>query len=445
MIIAGSLFVVGGLFNAARAYSEGLAGQGAHAAGTYSGVGLQIVLGCALLQGSEGARKFVLWCAGLVAVAALVFTGAFAREMGLLLAGFLVSLSSAAVFGLLFGSSPGTTRLWATTAALLLAWSASLTLPWWSRPLLDAEGSREIARWTAPERLFEDREMGLKVQTPSDWVILKKDNELLTAPDGAVLLLAHSTGAAFAILMVEEIPTGIGSVNEYIEALVALRRRNEPTIREEGRSETLVGSVSATRVSTSWSSKGFPLRGSTLVWRDEARFFSLTAWSTASRAAEGLKQLATIEEAVTFLPRVGAAVTPAGADTRIDPLLADVPHLSRSSLALLIKKTGGQPLTAAEAFREGHRWGTKGLTYLKPEELQEMGKLTQVVYGSLSERDRTRLGAYLEQVRAGAVTQRADDEAMSLLMKRAVGALPPDSRTRLQGLLEQAILMGTLG
>ena len=405
---------------------------------------MQLLLGVALVQGSDAARKFVLGCAAVAAILATEFVSVFARDPALWVLGAVVMVSGAAIVGLLFGDSPSPARMWVAVGAIAVSWAVGLTSPLWAGRFEDHESETEIARWEPPERTFQDKALGVSLRIPPDWVMLKQENDLVPPSESTAVVLAHARGAGFAALVVEPVPPGIATAEDYLSAILKSRQESDGSVVEEGRFEALVGNVPARRLVTKWSRKGARFRGSTLVWRDEDRFFMFVVWALEARRKDTLDFFNTAEGMVSFTPHLGTTAGPAVADSRLDAVTSQVPHLSQGSVALLIKKNGGRELAPTEAFREGHRWASAGVDYLTADETKELGEIMRVVYGSLGEADRARLGAYLERVRAAQPTRPSEDAAMSLLMRGSVSKLPAASRGRMQEIIEHAILMGTM-
>lgn len=442
-IAAGVLLILGALVNLARTRPDLHAPSDPTDVGAYSGMGLQLLLGVALIQGSEGARKFILWCSGLAMVAATLFVALFARNPAFWIVSAIVMISSAAIFGLLFGESPSRARMWVGVSAIAMSWVVGLTTPLWIGRLENHEADPEIVHWAAPQRTFEDRGLGVAIRIPADWVMLKPENDLVPASESTVVVLADSRGDGFAALLVQPVPMGIASADEYLTAVLKSRQENNDSVVEDARTQAVVGGVPARRLETRWTRKGKPYRGSTLAWRDEDRFFMLVVWARDLRDHPAADTFKTAETMISFTPHIGAT-TSGGPDVRLDSVTTEVPHLSRGSVALLIKRNGGRGLTPPEAFREAHRCAMHGIEALNAVETRELGEITRVVYGSLNDSDRTRLGEYLERVRAGQPTKPADDAAMTALMRGAVSKLPAASLARMRELIEQAILVGSM-
>src|SRR5262249_37410164 len=160
---------------------------------------------------------------------------------------------------------------------------------------------------------------------------------------------------------VEPVPRGIATPDEYLSAVLTIRKQTDSAMTEESRSEALVGQMPARKMITKWKGRGGRFRGSTLAWRDDDRFFMLAAWVSDSGVRESTAALDAAEGMVSFLPRGGATVAPAAKDPRIDQLVAAVPHLSRNAVAMLIKSGGSRELTAGDAFRTGHLYASRGI------------------------------------------------------------------------------------
>jgi hypothetical protein len=85
------------------------------------------------------------------------------------------------------------------------------------------------------------------------------------------------------------------------------------------------------------------------------------------------------------------------------------------------------------------------LPTLTKAETQELTEITSATYGTLAARDRTRLSAYVDRVRAQQATTPQEDREMSSLMRTAVLKLSEARRLRLQALYAKAIAATVVG
>jgi hypothetical protein len=105
--------------------------------------------------------------------------------------------------------------------------------------------------------------------------------------------------------------------------------------------------------------------------------------------------------------------------------------------------SGTEAPQPAEVFRRGQLAVSHGISQLSPVESRELRALMQAVYAPLPAKDRARLGAYLERLKAKAVTTPDEDRAVALLMKTGAGKLSKERLARLQAILEKAAREGS--
>lgn len=411
----------------------------ASATETYAVSAVTAVIGLGLLQGSAGARTATLWLLGLGLLAVL---GAGAVGLALVpqLAPLVAWIGGPALLSilgyliLLVGEHHPGGRLALGTAMVL----AGLGLSVWGLVKLtsapDPEFAKLVGEWTTGEREFTDAGSGLGLKIPEGWVILKPGNPL--ADDHTAITLAHPQATGFAVVRVDRQP-GIVSNDGYLEALLAARRAKVPSMKELARVDSRVGQTTARAMSTSWLDQGRRrFYGLTTAWRDVDRQFSMSIAMRTSQAAEGeTEKLASV---LTFDAPLSKHL-----DATVKAVTAAVPMLSRSAVEAMAKtmKAGTQP----EAyFRQAYLWATRGASVLDAAAVSDLRAGMDALLGQVARRDRARLDAYLERVRAGQPTAAADDAAMAAVVKNAVLALSPDAQTRLRSAFEQAVEVGRL-
>ena len=125
-----------------------------------------------------------------------------------------------------------------------------------------------------------------------------------------------------------------------------------------------------------------------------------------------------------------------------DALASELPQFSRPTVEALLAQSSAQILEPSEAFRRGQTLMSRGIGSLSPGESAELGNLMQVVYGTLSGAERGQLAAYLDTLRARALTKPEQDRAMQVVMKKGVSKLPAARRARLQALFDKAVKAG---
>lgn len=126
----------------------------------------------------------------------------------------------------------------------------------------------------------------------------------------------------------------------------------------------------------------------------------------------------------------------------ITAVTQESPHLTARAVEALMTRSAAGVLDPPETFRRAYFQAGRGSASLKAAEAGEFRSLNAALYAALSGSERTRLGAYLERVRAQRPTPPQEDAEMCRLVKTAHLRLPPQKQNQLRALFEKAILAG---
>lgn len=330
---------------------------------------------------------------------------------------------------------PPRARPWARYAAMVVgimvvAGALYATSGWWLTAILGSPGERRVRAATLPTRRLDDEALGLRVELPRGWSMLKDDHGFFTVPETARLALAEPAGGAFGFLTVETPARGFASLDAYLEHALEERRRAEPSLRAVRQEEATGG---ARRLFAARDSGETEVEEVTTVWKDGWTYYALVVWAPAERA-RAAPLAAALRQGVTTAGPMGVRLREA-----IAAVSAEVPLLTPAAAEMLMGQSQAQVLEPPEAFRRTYLLVGKGLPALDKAEEKEMGALSSELYGKLPGAARARLGAYIERVRSGRPTDPAQDQAMSALVKGAAERMPAPRRVRLQALFEKAI------
>ncbi len=390
-----------------------------------------LVCALALLPGRDLGRKVVRLLAVLAAVALFPLMGIlFAQgvrgaalfavgSVWLMLSGFIAFL--------------GSWMSWARMIFLLVPILAGAYGAFRFGFAPETEAQRQVRSWAAAETRFEDPTLGVTLDAPRGWIILKKDNPLVKVPPEARVVLAQPRLSGFAFLQSESSPPGIASLDQYLNRFINARTKTTPSLKEQVRSDVMVGRLSGRKTMATWDDAGVRQQDVSVVWRDGWVYFALAGWVPEEGAArpQVLDQL--VEGVVTqgvFAARLQSAV---------QTVTRDVPQLSAPAAEMLMAQSEAKVLEPDQAFRRSLDALSRALpTFSKPE-TQELSQITSATYAALPWKDRGRLAAYVDRVRNRESTTPGEDREMSQLMKSAVLQLPPMRRLRLQAMYEKAI------
>ena len=132
-----------------------------------------------------------------------------------------------------------------------------------------------------------------------------------------------------------------------------------------------------------------------------------------------------------------STLTPAAA-AAIAAASEQLPHLRTETIELIMASSAHPALAPPEVFRLAGDAVERGRAALGQSSAAELDRLTEALTAQLPRAERTRLGAYLERVRARAVTAPYEDKEAVWLMARAARRLPADQLARLQELFGRA-------
>jgi hypothetical protein len=287
-----------------------------------------------------------------------------------------------------------------------------------------------IRSFGTPERSFSDEGLGLRLDLPDGWIVLRPDNPLFHAPD-ARLRLAHPGQGSFGRLFAEPNPRGSSSLDEMLDRAVGNWQLLASGLREDGRKDVAVSGSPGRRATTAWSADGQPMRGSVTVWKDGWNEFALAVWGPGDAApAEAEHLVARVKMSGTAMARVRAAA---------DTVAPEMPELGRESVEALVLQRLARNEPTADLPQTSLRAVSRGLPALTSDESHEMGRIYLQVYKPLKEKERARLAAWLGQVRSGAAVLPEEGQAMRQALSDGLLALPDDIRARLQILNEKAV------
>jgi GYF domain 2 len=319
--------------------------------------------------------------------------------------------------------------------AILTALVAGAFL-WWKagEPARDRQRAEaDIRNFGLPDRRFADDLLGLRLDLPEGWIVLRPDSPFFHAPT-AKLRLAHPRLGAFGRLQAQVGTRGDHTLDAALDRTLEDWRLFAEGLKEQSRSDATVAGTPARKATVSWSVYGQEVRGTASVWRDGWNELALLAWGPGPSATE----VNTATNALVShlqMAGVAAAKIRAAADT----VGRATPELSRASVEALVddRLAAGQPTD--DLPQASIRVVSRGLRALTAQESQEMGQIYNQVYKPLKEKERARLAAWLAQVRSGAAVAPDEGQAMRQTLSDGLLALPEDTRGRLQVLNEKAV------
>jgi len=394
-----------------------------------------VVLGLALLPGWEAARKIVRIAVFVLAILLFPVAGILLAQ-GVRNAALLAVLGAAVCLFGFFSLLAGEWISWVRVVlSVLPILGGGYAFARYTHSL-ETPARRELREWTSADRHVAVDTLGVSVQVPRGWVLLKSGNPLVQAPPEARAFFGHPRGPGFGYLLAESSPVGVSSVEQYLDRAWAARQRQAPGLKQVGRSDLHVGRQPAKRLAGSWDDPEGRYQETITAWRDGWVYFALVTWLQESprgeREVDNLLQ--GINTQGEFATRLQTAVVNA---------TVELPQLTPDAAELLMSSSEAKVLEPDQAFRRSLEALSKALPALSKQDSQELGQITTATYAALTPKDRARLANYVARVRDRQLTSSAEDREASRLMKAAILKLPPARRERLQSFYTQAIRAAT--
>jgi hypothetical protein len=297
-----------------------------------------------------------------------------------------------------------------------------------------SEAERLVREWATGERRFVDDGLGLTLDAPEGWVLLKPGNPLVPAPKDARVTLAIPRHEGAAYVVAEPAPRGVATAEQYLGRLHQRRLSERPGLEARQRANAIIGSLSGRQLEAGWSDGGTRFREVMVAGLDGWMGIALVAWMPEASASR--------PNGIDALARGLAArgVLAARLRQAVEAAVAAVPHLSVPAAEQLMAQSEARVLEPDQAFRRSLQALAENIAALSPAEKNELGRLTTATYAGVPWKDRTRLAAYVERVRKGETTPPEEDRAMAALLGEAESRLSGEGRLKLQGFYEKAIL-----
>lgn len=263
-----------------------------------------VIIGVGLMRGKDVWKKWALIRAVIgAAVFGIVFPIIHQTIPGFIEGVFQI-VYSIGIFVLLYGGVPSRERVVGGVITIVFAWLgvigggvAEVVITG-----VDEKGSiaaintqREIERQAIPTSQFSDQEVGVTVNFPSGWALLPADNSVLPLPDAKMIAINMRTGC-WAVLVVENIPVGLKSLNHYLDLILINRQSQAPGLKDMGRSDVMLGNMSGRRMTLAWEQSGHKFIGYNSVCRVGSDYYLLSGWSVEEASLEAFESFQSLEE-----------------------------------------------------------------------------------------------------------------------------------------------------
>jgi len=394
------------------------------------------LLGVGLAQSSDGARRFLCFAAlptALLAVALLLTGGSLDRLMGLVLLALSVGL-----LVLLFGRDASPAR---AMAGALIAGVGTLAFFPVEIALARApreEARRRIAEWRAADAAYARDDVGVRLQAPAGWVVLRQGSPFVPPDTSELVALVHGPTEARAVITVDPDLHPGETLDAALDRLVERWQRREPELEAGPHGDVQLGSIPGRSVDVEWASEDKAWAGQAIAWQDASRTLFLAAWYDADAQADALPALASLQAALQLSRPLTARIA-----TSVGSAGREIPQLTPRALELLVARR--PEADSPGLFREGIVATSIGFGGLDRATARDMGAINGALYAHMSSADSAFMEDYVRRVRQAEATTPAEDARAMRAMAAAVRQLPEASRAQLRAILEGAIVSALKG
>lgn len=301
----------------------------------------------------------------------------------------------------------------------------------------ESEETKRLRAAASPERRFADADAGVALDLPEGWLILRPDSQIVPAPERARVVLAEPRAGAVGYLVSENPVQPHASLDAWLARVAETRKGASASYTENAREDAKVGPFTARVLSAVRKAGEQAYAERITAWKEAWTYFALVTWTPESAKGRGVRADEALYRGFSSVGQVGAR-----AQAAMQRVIAEVPHLSASSVETLMGRSAAGILEPAEVFRRSWDLASRGLPALDKRESNELSNLIGVLYQRVGGKDRQRLAGYVARVRAREQTPPAEDQAMAAVMKAAVEKMPALQQQRLRELFEKALAAG---
>ena len=105
------------------------------------------------------------------------------------------------------------------------------------------EARRRIAEWREADSAYGRADLGVRLQAPEGWVVLRKGSPFVPADASEIVALVHEPSDARAVISVDPDLHPGEKIDAALDRLVERWRRREPELVEAGRSTIELGTA----------------------------------------------------------------------------------------------------------------------------------------------------------------------------------------------------------
>lgn len=398
----------------------------------------EVLLGVGMLQGSNAARKVVLFLSGLSGVALLLllaalFAAGFSRiwpipatALAMMVGVFILNLSTEQRRSVVIGA----------LGLILLGWAGSILASIQLVGSVDLADIQAIRQWSLPQRSFEDAEAGVSMRVPPRWVVLKEGSPV-AADQKPLLALANTEIQCTARLSRETRTYSVVDNLEFLlDGIAKTMGGQEAEFTTLARADTRIAGFPARRMKVSWRKGDQERHASITAWQDGDLFYTLFVTAPRVITKRLDQEVVALEQSLAFTaPWTNFLREKAASVRKTCPLLSDAILIP---LARALSKESAPEMYCREAYRLAYA----GQAQMDATSSERLRSAMKGFFGALPAARRERFGAYVERLRARQPTSAAEDREMALATQQAMEALSPDAQAELRRSFAMAVDMG---
>jgi hypothetical protein len=203
---------------------------------------------------------------------------------------------------LLWGDWPSKLRVGIGVAAVLIAWSGTITTSVVSEFVAVFKERAALARYSVASATFEDNRLGVGAKLPEGWALLTKENPIVPVPD-ATMIAVHNRSGCLAVLLVEPDSSGGTQLDSYLTLVLQNRQKATPTLKELGRIDVSFGGHQGRRLDTLWTKDGKTFRGFSTACKAGPFYYLLAGWCLDESFSKALTAFQSLEGVFEIGPR----------------------------------------------------------------------------------------------------------------------------------------------
>jgi hypothetical protein len=294
-----------------------------------------------------------------------------------------------------------------------------------------------IRAYSVPARTITDDKLGYKIDLPSGWIALVKENPIIKLEDAKVIAVNRESGA-FGAFLVEPAFAAVRSPDDYLNQVESDLRQRDAGFQELGRADIGLDGHLGRGAHVAWLESGQEIRGTLSVARQGWFFYSLRTWSGKdfeNRAASSVEDL-----------QRGIAISSEASQHFAAEFLKGMrkgnPFLSDDTANRVMRLAIARNYSLMDVGELMKQAVERGRASLNGTQQREVDELYARAFAALPERDHRRALAFYATLNQTSKPAAAEAQAVNLLVLNGVKALPQESQLRFKRLFNDMIDAG---